>query len=132
MIIRITLRDNDYTQNIENIFKHDIYFILKDELLKPYREDNTPEGLKMYFNLNEKIEDLVRKFRYAEQHSQDDKDKFLEFVKQAVENIICKQVMEVDYVKKNLEVSEVKYIEDEDENGEVVYYFTRQNKSITM
>lgn len=127
MIIKTTFNDNDYTQILERYW--DKFFFVNY-----YCYINDIEDVKEYRNRRISAEDLLEKAFFNE-------DKMVVKEVQEFENIIKESILayikknepdKYDYLKDQLYVNIRLSIRDKDENGEVVYYFLRQKRYITM
>ena len=136
MIIEYTLKDNDYTQVIEQYLEEygpflAIFFNTIDEHIE-FKKDiaryetlknNSPEQKELKTKLNKIL-----------------KQKFKAYINSIAENsnwntvaITAKELIESrPYILKNIKIKIVHSITDKWQNGEVVYYFTSNMKYITM
>ena len=65
--------------------------------------------------------------------TKEDKKQFLKILKDALDCYLYFEYTEdYDYLKKNLKLSFVQTIKDEDMNGEVIYYFLKHKRRINM
>lgn len=127
MIIKTTFNDNDYTNILEKYwdrFYFDNYYKAVDNI----------EDLKAYKDARLDMEDLLNKAIYNEDTIT--VSEVRRFEKYIVDSILA-YVKEFynddsDYLKENLFVNIRLSITDKDCNGEVVYYFLKHKKYITM
>jgi len=136
MIIEYTLKDNDYTQVIEQYLEEygpflAIFFSTIDEHIE-FKKDvaryddlknNSPEQKELRTKLNKIL-----------------KQKFKAYINSIAENsnwntgaITAKELIDSrPYILKNIKIKIVHSITDKWQNGEIVYYFTSNMKYITM
>lgn len=136
MIIKITVKDNNYTELIEEFFTK----FKRLSLAKFYKKknDNSEEFLRKYFGVgqyDEKINNLI----YTEKSK-------IKYIYTRNSNLIAKYIKELfcsfvedkelssikKYLFSNLQVVILDTFDDKDENGECVYYFASNNKFITL
>lgn len=134
MIIRMTVRDNDYTQFLESFSNglfNKIYF---DSRLRKSPEEL---GRDLWWELNEverKVQELLNP-NITESLTTEAKtilkavvfDRWCKFV-----DACSKEEHVKDYLKKTFKVSFGYTFTDKWENGEVVYYFTTAQKWISQ
>ena len=125
MIIKATFNDNDFTYILDNFFVEGVMFYTNRirYKLKLYK---SKEDARKYVELDTEIENLIRKFVFGTDTNitKEDKKQFLKILKDALDCYLYFEYTEdYDYLKKNLKLSFVQTIKDEDMNGEVIYYF---------
>lgn len=130
MIIKVTIKDNDFTQLIERYFDNDgkYSFVFLVRLLNSVQDD-TNKHMKMREvanKFNGYIINGANKITYA------DKRTFERLLKQEIIEWL-KEVHEDDeYIIDNLKVTITSRLISKWENGEVVYFFPSQHKYITQ
>lgn len=130
MIIKVTIKDNDFTQLIERYFDNDgkYSFVFLVRLLNSVQDD-TNKHMKMCEvanKFNGYIINGANKITYA------DKRTFERLLKQEIIEWL-KEVHEDDeYIIDNLKVTITSRLISKWENGEVVYFFPSQHKYITQ
>lgn len=134
MIIKATFNDNDFTYILDNFFLEGVMFYTNRirYKLKLYK---SKEDARKYVELDTEIENLIRKFVFGTDASitKEDKKQFLKILKEALDCYLYFEYTEdYDYLKKNLKLSFVQTIKDEDMNGEVIYYFLKHKRRINM
>lgn len=134
MIIKATFNDNDFTYILDNFFLEGAMFYTNRirYKLKLYK---SKEDARKYVELDTEIENLIRKFVFGTDASitKEDKKQFLKILKEALDCYLYFEYTEdYDYLKKNLKLSFVQTIKDEDMNGEVIYYFLKHKRRINM
>lgn len=127
MIIKTTFGDNDYTQILEeywdNFWFKNYYNIVKDI-----------EDPKKYKDIRIDMEELLEKVFYNEDTvTVKEMQRFENYIKESILLYIKEfHSDKYDYLKEQLFVNIRLSIRDKNENGEVVYYFLKQKKYITM
>lgn len=118
MIIKMTIRDNDFTQLLEE-------FLQGDYIVKIKQEETTYEEVKEWFdNFNFFMMIFHKDFKNV---SQEEKDKFISIIEKAFVDFIEKYEDEEfekssrDYVIKNFKIKLTDTLKIRWENGEVVY-----------
>ena len=134
MIIKATFNDNDFTYILDNFFVEGVMFYTNRirYKLKLYK---SKEDARKYVELDTEIENLIRKFVFGTDTNitKEDKKQFLKILKDALDCYLYFEYTEdYDYLKKNLKLSFVQTIKDEDMNGEVIYYFLKHKRRINM
>lgn len=134
MIIKATFNDNDFTYILDNFFLEGVMFYTNRirYKLKLYK---SKEDVREYVELDTEIENLIRKFVFGTDANitKEDKKQFLKILKDALDCYLYSEYTEdYDYLKKNLKLSFVQTIKDEDMNGEVIYYFLKHKRRINM
>ena len=134
MIIKATFNDNDFTYILDNFFVEGVMFYTNRirYKLKLYK---SKEAARKYVELDTEIENLIRKFVFGTDTNitKEDKKQFLKILKDALDCYLYFEYTEdYDYLKKNLKLSFVQTIKDEDMNGEVIYYFLKHKRRINM
>lgn len=134
MIIKATFNDNDFTYILDNFFLEGVMFYTNRirYKLKLYK---SKEDTRKYVELDTEIENLIRKFVFGTDTNitKEDKKQFLKILKDALDCYLYFEYTEdYDYLKKNLKLSFVQTIKDEDMNGEVIYYFLKHKRRIDM
>lgn len=126
MIIRATFNDNDFTQILEEFFK---YFKFKNYNL--YYKDCV--DLKEYKDRVIESEDLLEKIIYnADKMTKTDKQRFIYIVTESIKVYIKTYYMsDYTYLVDKLKVTLRKQVDDNNENGEVVYHFINKDIYIT-
>lgn len=127
MIIKTTFSDNDYTQILEeywdNFWFKNYYNVVKDI-----------EDPNKYKDTRIDMEELLEKVFYNEDTvTVKEMQRFENYIKESILLYIKEfHSDEYDYLKEQLFVNIRLSIRDKNENGEVVYYFLKQKKYITM
>lgn len=127
MIIKTTFSDNDYTQILEeywdNFWFKNYYNVVKDI-----------EDPNKYKDIRIDMEELLEKVFYNEDTvTVKEMQRFENYIKESILLYIKEfHSDEYDYLKEQLFVNIRLSIRDKNENGEVVYYFLKQKKYITM
>lgn len=136
MIIKYTFKDNDYTQIIEkHLEEYGPYFAMLYDTIREHRE----------------FIDSVRKYNemsITNPEKKELKQKLIRIIKQAFKNYINSiqpnskwqtdgfNAEELNkskqYIFENIKIDIVNSISDKWQNGEVVYYFTSNQKYLTM
>ena len=120
MIIRATFNDNDYSTILELFF--DRFKFVNYNL--SYRDE---QNLKVYRDKSIESDDLLQKaIFYPKQMTADEKIKFVSYIKDSILvyiNSNSNSKSSYDYLKDRLRVDIVDNYTDDDENGEVAYYF---------
>ena len=134
MIIKATFNDNDFTYILDNFFVEGVMFYTNRirYKLKLYK---SKEDARKYVELDTEIENLIRKFVFGTDTNitKEDKKQFLKILKDTLDCYLYFEYTEdYDYLKKNLKLSFVQTIKDEDMNGEVIYYFLKHKRRINM
>lgn len=136
MIIEYTLKDNDYTQVIEQYLEEygpflAIFFSTIDEHIEFKKDIARYDNLK---NNSPEQKELKSKLTKTL------KQKFKAYINSIAENsnwntgaITAKELIDSrPYILKNIKIKIVHSITDKWQNDEVVYYFTSNMKYITM
>ena len=136
MIIEYTLKDNDYTQVIEQYLEEygpflAIFFSTIDEHIEFKKDIARYDNLK---NNSPEQKELKSKLTKTL------KQKFKAYINSIAENsnwntgaITAKELIDSrPYILKNIKIKIVHSITDKWQNGEVVYYFTSNQKYLTM
>ena len=144
MIVKYTLKDNDFTQVIEEYLKE----------FGPFYAFNYPtfEGVKKFKNLLEKYDNYRDKYYEDKDITLEEfkeikskllvilKANFIQYISNIAPNsnwstdgINAKELQDnKEYILNNIKVTIVTNIPDQWENGEVVYFITNGGKYITM
>ena len=127
MIIKTTFNDNDFTNILEKYwdrFMFDNYYKAVEDI----------EDLRLYRDLKIDMEELLQKAVYKEADlTAKEESQFEDYIKQSILAFIKKRYpSNLDYLKDQLYVNIRLTVKDKDENGEVVYYFLKHQKYITM
>ena len=116
MIIRITINDNDFTHRLENISMG-----LMAKVSKNFLDKKDCDGYMKFYNLaNPNITEKLTK----------EQKKFMIDAVSSTISTIAKKTETPDhakYIEDNLKISIVDSYKDKWENGEVLYYFSKQN-----
>ena len=125
MIIRVTFHDSDYTQIIKTYFTR-FKFCNYNYYYKNCKD------LTEYRDKSIESEDLLKKVIFeSSKLTEEDKSRFVDIIKESIKEWLKVNYNEdYNYLIKNLDVSYRNVCTDDDENGEVVYYFT--NKDILI
>ena len=141
--LRVTFKDNDFKEELENFFTD----VVKDDLVKfernykycmgdpqrKYAHKDDKESINKYVDLSIKIDDIAN----AIFNEKDIKDKmyddyinlvrtnFNEYIDTLTLNDTTK-----DYLKQNLDILPINKVDLEWQNGEVVYYIFSNNKTL--
>lgn len=144
MIIRTTFNDNDYTMLLENYWDR---FLFDNcySALENLEGKNDNKNIKLWVSKHKKIENLINKSIYNEKEMTSDEIKeFEDLIKESIISYIDKRYLGSDmynaeeyfnmlnYLEESLRVDFKEEIKDQCENGEVVYYFLRLQKYLTM
>lgn len=118
MIIRATFNDNDYSAILELFFER--FKFVNYNLC--YRDE---KDLQIYRDKSIESDDLLQKaVFYPKQMTENEKIKFISYIKESLLVYINSNSKSAyDYLKDRLEVDIVDKYTDENENGEVAYYF---------
>lgn len=127
MIIKTTFNDNDFTNILEKYwdrFMFDNYYKAVEDI----------EDLRLYRDLKIDMEELLQKAVYKEADlTAKEESQFEDYIKQSILAFVKKRYpSNLDYLKDQLYVNIRLTVKDKDENGEVVYYFLKHQKYITM
>lgn len=127
MIIKTTFNDNDFTNILEKYwdrFMFDNYYKAVEDI----------EDLRLYRDLRIDMEELLKKAIYNEADlTAKEESQFEDYIKQSILAFVKKRYpSNLDYLKDQLYVNTRLTVKDKDENGEVVYYFLKHQKYITM
>lgn len=129
MIIKMSVTDNDFTQDIEKFCDELILNLCYKAIPKDIYSEY--EKILAFYKTQEEIRRLLAKEKLTE----DDKT----VIKYAVFECWCKYVDDKEwtehtkkYLKDNFKCSILSKFTDRWENGEVVYYFTTNQKWITQ
>lgn len=127
MIIKTTFNDNDFTDILEKYwdrFMFDNYYNAVEDI----------EDLRLYRDLRIDMEELLKKAIYNEADlTAKEESQFEDYIKQSILAFVKKRYpSNLDYLKDQLYVNIRLTVKDKDENGEVVYYFLKHQKYITM
>lgn len=127
MIIKTTFNDNDFTNILENYwdrFMFDNYYKAVEDI----------QDLGLYKELRIEMEELLKKAIYNEADlTAKEESQFEDYIKQSILAFVKKRYpSNLDYLKDQLYVNIRLTVKDKDENGEVVYYFLKHQKYITM
>lgn len=127
MIIKTTFNDNDFTDILEKYwdrFMFDNYYKAVEDI----------EDLRLYRDLRIDMEELLKKAIYNEADlTAKEESQFEDYIKQSILAFVKKRYpSNLDYLKDQLYVNIRLTVKDKDENGEVVYYFLKHQKYITM
>lgn len=128
MIIRTTFHDTVLAHSLDNYWNRFFFINYKNHIKSNYSNN---KDAKMYQTLTIEAEDLLEKAMFHEKDmTKEEKDRFLEIIKESILNYIRLTVTDLDY-KPKLDISLVDVIEDKIENNEVVYYMlSTKNKVI--
>lgn len=116
MIIRITINDNDFTHRLENISRG-----LISKVGKNFLDKKDCDGYMKFDSLtNPNITDKFTK---------EQKKFIIDAVSNTIKTIAKKSETpdNAKYIEDNLKISIVDSYKDKWENGEVLYYFSKQN-----
>lgn len=127
MIIKTTFNDNDFTNILEKYwdrFMFDSYYKAVEDI----------EDLRLYRDLRFDMEELLKKAIYNEADlTAKEESQFEDYIKQSILAFVKKRYpSNLDYLKDQLYVNIRLTVKDKDENDEVVYYFLKHQKYITM
>ena len=127
MIIKTTFNDNDFTNILEKYwdrFMFDNYYKAVEDI----------EDLRLYRDLRIDMEELLKKAIYNETDlTAKEESQFEDYIKQSILAFVKKEYpSNLDYLKDQLYINIRLTVKDKDENGEVVYYFLKHQKYITM
>lgn len=132
MILRLTVEDNDYTEEIEKFATNDLFYKLL--LGDISREDMSPTETR---NAIAQYEEMNRILNPNITEELTDEDKVL--LRAAVFMEWCKFVDTLpkderikEYLKNDFKVDASFEFIDQWENGEVVYYFTKSQQWVTQ
>lgn len=117
MIIRLTVKDNDFTHILKNYLKNiynNILYDANDDIMEYLHHDRV---IRKILNPN-----------YSEDWTEEQKDILIERIKESFK-AYCNND---DYLISNLEVTISKEFTDNWENDEVVYWLQHSNNVITQ
>lgn len=133
MIIRLSVNDNDFTQQIEPYVKNFVCYIRELMPEQDLGENPTFEEVYAWRLRDKRINGIMNPNITA---TLTDKDK--KYIVQQVKNTFatyCDNHFDTDtseYLKKNLNVKVLNRIEDKWENGEALYWFQHADKYIIL
>lgn len=133
MIIRLTVRDNDFTEQIERYMKNFVLYIREMMPEQDLGENPTFEQVYAWRLRDKKINSIMNPNITS---TLTDKDK--KYIVQQVKNTFatfCDNHFDEDtaeYLKKKLDVRVLSRMEDKWENGEVLYWFQHADKYIVL
>ena len=125
MIIRATFNDNDYTSILEKYFtrfrfqNYNYYY-------------NKCTDTREYVRKSIESEDLLKKIIYkTSDMTKQDLDTFNNIISTSIKKYIELNYSDsYEYLSDKLQVAIIDNCTDEDENGEIVYYFINKDKYI--
>lgn len=125
MIIRVTFHDSDYIQVIK------AYFTRFKFCNYNYYYKNCKD-LTEYRDKSIESEDLLKKVIFeGKKLTDEDKNRFVHIIKESIKEWLKVNYSDdYNYLIKNLDISHRSVCTDDNENGEVVYYFTNKDISI--
>lgn len=130
MIIKITFKDNDYTQLLERFLdvSHSFteFYNLYSEALNECDIDTLHKLYEQRDVFRAYIRDGITKMPKV------DKDLFEGMLKLEILAWLKENTIKYDYLKDQLEITITNRMTSKWENGEVVYYFPSQHKYITQ
>lgn len=127
MIIKMTVGDNDFTDVIENFFSNFYHRTFKT-MYEDLYEETTDEIIGFF----EKDEFIRNKISFStERITKDDALKLISLLYELFRHYI-RYIESKTYILENLKIYITYKVVDKWENGEVVYYFTSNNKFITQ
>lgn len=126
MILRVTFNDNDYIQELESYFRK--FLVNFTNLLDEYRDREDEQSIKHYVDTSVKIDDCLKYITYSNKEDKELENTFLVLLRNSINIFVDNNT----YLKTNLDISIVKSVSDKDENGEVIYYFTKHHTFLTM
>lgn len=133
MIIRLSVNDNDFTQQIEPYVKNFVCYIRE---LMPEQNLGENSTFEEVYNWRKKDKEINRLMNPNSSVVLTDKDK--KFIVDQVKRtfgVYCDNHFDEDtanYLKKGLNVKVLTRIEDKWENGEAVYWFQHADKYIIL
>lgn len=133
MIIRLSVNDNDFTQQIEPYMKNFVCYIRELMPEQDLGENPTFEQVYAWRLRDKRINSIMNPNITA---ILTDKDK--KYIVQQVRNTFvtyCDNHFDKDtaeYLKKNLNVKVLSRVEDKWENGEAIYWFQHADKYIIL
>ena len=133
MIIRLTVEDNDFTEQIERYMKNFVLYIREMMPEQDLGENPTFEQVYAWRLRDKKINSIMNPNITS---TLTDKDK--KYIVQQVKNTFatfCDNHFDEDtaeYLKKKLDVRVLSRMEDKWENGEVLYWFQHADKYIVL
>lgn len=132
MIIKITFKDNDFTQVLEEFFDKPVLSGF-NYCLEKYSIDDDPETLNTYRKLSILIKGYLHKLKDENNFSKEDKKHLIAILKESILDFIKDNYAEdFEYLSKELIITTQKSVTDHWENGEMIYYFPTHDKYITM
>lgn len=127
MIIKVTFRDNDCTNLLEEYFNKPLFIQIRN-LLEDIKYSDKLEDIKKYCELSKLIDNCMEYAVYNKEIDIELNQSLINLIKES----IIKYIGNNEYLINNLEITIVNELQDIDENGEVVYYLTKADKSIIM
>ena len=132
MILKITFYDNDFTHIIEEFLDKWQYNVFMYDVLTSIDQYERYDEQGKYFDAMNDWRDrnnLIHKDKYDEY----DVGKLVDLFKMSF-TAYLKDVHsdKVETLLETLNIECVRYVKSKDLNSEVVYYFTKQNRYITM
>lgn len=131
MIIRVTFRDNDFTEALENYFKYNFLTATEEKYVK----GNSEEDLIAWREARDARDTFEKILRDKNKFPEVEKRYFTRFLTLDILNYILSEptlAKDFLYLKKNLKISVLNVIGEQWQNGEYVYYFPMHHKIITM
>lgn len=133
MIIRLTVKDNDFSEQIEEYMKNFILYIR--ELMPEQDLGDNPIFEDVYaWRLRDKRISAIFNPNITSVLTQKDKVFIINQVKKTF-GFFCENRFDTDtaeYLKKRVDVRVLSRMEDKWENGEVFYWFQHSNKFINQ
>lgn len=133
MIIRLSVNDNDFTQQIESYVKNFVCYIRE---LMPEQDLGENPTFEEVYNWRQRDKEINRLMNPNSSVVLTDKDKrvIVSQIKRTFE-VYCDNHFDKDtanYLKKGLNVKVLTRIEDKWENGEAIYWFQHADKYIIL
>lgn len=133
MIIRLSVNDNDFTQQIEPYVKNFVCYIRE---LMPEQDLGENPTFEEVYNWRQRDKEINRLMNPNSSVVLTDKDKriIVSQIKRTFE-VYCDNHFDKDtanYLKKGLNVKVLTRIEDKWENGEAIYWFQHADKYIIL
>ena len=139
MIIKLTFQDNDFTQILQTYLE--CYFLMYKT--EKFYSDNSPEGLKEFKRLSTLSDHLFKKIHSDSKLTKQEKEELYNLLK---EDLTCwiehkagfeednrkLTSQEINYCLENLQIEFFNKIGSQCENGESIYYFCAQGKTLIM
>lgn len=138
MIIKLTFQDNDFTQVLKTYLE--CYFLMyKAEKLYP---DTSSQGLKEFKRFANLSDSMFRKIHSSSKLTKQDKEDLYNLLKEDLTCWIKNKAtfedgtpltsQEIKYCLENLQIELFNKIGSQWENGESIYYFCAQGKTLIM